>query len=130
MNPSIHPSIYSSIHPSNHPSIHPSTHLSMVLFHIQHHRVRYAACNSLGQLSSDFAPTLQDHFHNKIIPTLLIILDDFPNPRVQTHAGAALVNFCDHCSKRTLGIYLESIVSKLQNVLKIKLQEVYANIRT
>lgn len=61
---------------------------------------------------------------SQIIPSLLIVLDDFATPRVQTHAGAALVNFCEQCPKSILTKYLESIVPKLENVLQVKLQEV------
>lgn len=86
--------------------------------------MKYAACNALGQLSTDFAPRLQTQFHNKIVPTLLVALGDFTNPRVQTHAGAALVNFCEHCSKETLALYLPSLMQQLAEVFKIRLQEV------
>lgn len=53
----------------------------------QHPRVRYAACNAIGQMSSDFAPILQKKFHERIVPALLTLLDDNLNPRVQAHAG-------------------------------------------
>ena len=53
-----------------------------------------------------------------------MVLDDFATPRVQTHAGAALVNFCEQCPKSILTKYLESIVPKLENVLQVKLGEV------
>ena len=46
-----------------------------------HPRVRYAACNAIGQLSTDFAPQLEKKFHDRIIPGLLIILDDVAHPR-------------------------------------------------
>jgi len=91
---------------------------------LQHYRVRYAACNALGQMANDFAPTLQKKFHDKIIPSLLVVLDDFATPRVQTHAGAALVNFCEQCPKSILIKYLDTIVPKLENVLQVKLREV------
>lgn len=58
-----------------------------------HHRVRHAACNALGQLATDFSPDFQEKFHARVIPALLALLDDQANPRVQSHAGAALVNF-------------------------------------
>ena len=58
------------------------------LISFQHPRVRYAACNAVGQMSSDFAPTLQKKFHDKIVPSLLLLLDDNLNPRVQAHAGS------------------------------------------
>ncbi len=31
-----------------------------------HYRVRYAACNALGQMANDFAYTLQRKFHDKV----------------------------------------------------------------
>ena len=31
-----------------------------------HHRVRYAACNALGQMANDFPPTLQKKHHDKV----------------------------------------------------------------
>lgn len=32
----------------------------------QHPRVRYAACNAVGQLSTDFAPGFQKKFHTRV----------------------------------------------------------------
>lgn len=52
-----------------------------------HPRVRYAACNAIGQMSTDFANVFQKKFHDKVIPGLLMLLDDNANPRVQAHAG-------------------------------------------
>lgn len=37
----------------------------------QHPRVRYAACNAIGQMATDFAPTFQKKFHEKV-PRLLL----------------------------------------------------------
>ena len=31
-----------------------------------HHRVKYAACNALGQMANDFSPTLQRKYHDKV----------------------------------------------------------------
>ncbi len=67
--------------------------------------------------------TLLTHTHVQIIPALLLVIDDFDTPRVQTHAGAALVNFCEQCPKTILIKYLDSIVVKLEGVLAIRLQE-------
>ena len=42
-----------------------------------HPRVRYAACNAVGQLSTDFAPGFQKKFHNRVsvkIEGYLVIL--------------------------------------------------------
>lgn len=56
-------------------------------------RVRYACCNAIGQMSTDFAPVFEKKFHARVVPGLLLLMDDAANPRVQAHAGAALVNF-------------------------------------
>ena len=56
-----------------------------------------------------------------------MVLDDFQTPRVQAHAGAALVNFCEQCPKSILLDYLEVIVAKLENVFRVKLEEVSWN---
>eukprot|EP00731_Ephydatia_muelleri_P030234 Em0021g757a len=74
-------------------------------------------------MANDFAPVLQKKQHDKIIPALLMVLDDFQTPRVQAHAGAALVNFCEQCPKSILLDYLEVIVAKLENVFRVKLEE-------
>lgn len=61
------------------------------LLHDPHPRVRYAACNALGQMATDFAP--RDHrqtescfqtlFHAQVIPGLCELTLDTANPRVQ-----------------------------------------------
>lgn len=88
-----------------------------------HPRVRYAACNAVGQLSTDFAPGFQKKFHARVIPGLLVVLEDTANPRVQAHAAAALVNFSDDCPKNILSSYLDNILAKLQAVLSSKMRE-------
>lgn len=88
-----------------------------------HPRVRYAACNAIGQMATDFAPTFQKKYHEQVIPGLLSLLDDVGNPRVQAHAGAALVNFSEDCPKAILIRYLESIMSKLEAILTTKFNE-------
>ena len=35
-------------------------------FMFQHPRVRYAACNAMGQISTDFGPVFQKKFHDKV----------------------------------------------------------------
>lgn len=89
-----------------------------------HPRVRYAACNCIGQMATDFAPTFQKKYHTKVIPGLLMILDDDMNPRVQAHGGAALVNFAEDSPKNILINQLDHILSKLLDVLNKKVQEV------
>lgn len=88
-----------------------------------HPRVRYAACNAIGQMSTDFAPIFEKKFHEQVIPGLLSLLDDVQNPRVQAHAGAALVNFSEDCPKHILTRYLDGIMSKLETILNSKFTE-------
>lgn len=88
-----------------------------------HPRVRFACCNALGQMSTDFAPVFEKKFHDKVIPGLLHLMDDSGNPRVQAHAGAALVNFSEDCPKSILTPYLDGIISKLETILSSKFKE-------
>lgn len=88
-----------------------------------HPRVRYAACNAIGQMSTDFAPIFEKKFHEQVIPGLLGLLDDVENPRVQAHAGAALVNFSEDCPKHILVRYLDGIMQKLESILSAKFKE-------
>ncbi|CAF3712378.1 unnamed protein product [Adineta steineri] len=95
----------------------------LVFLKDSHPRVRYAACNALGQMSTDFQGTFQKKFHAKVIPGLLSILDDHDNPRTQAHGGAALVNFSEDCPPRLLVEHLPQIIEKLEQVLSRKYQE-------
>ncbi|CAH2099620.1 unnamed protein product [Euphydryas editha] len=88
-----------------------------------HPRVRYAACNAVGQMSTDFAPVFEKKFHDKVVPGLLMVLDDNANPRVQAHAAAALVNFSEDCPKPILTQYLGPLMGKLEAILTAKFKE-------
>jgi len=88
-----------------------------------HPRVRYACCNAIGQMSTDFAPIFEKKFHARVLPGLLLLMDDAANPRVQAHAGAALVNFSEDCPKNIMLPYLPDIMTKLETVLKAKFNE-------
>lgn len=59
--------------------------VKMVLnsFQHPHPRVRWAAINAIGQLSTDLGPDLQIQFHQHVLPALAAAMDDFQNPRVQ-----------------------------------------------
>ena len=74
-------------------------------------------------MSTDFAPIFEKKFHDKVIPGLLHLMDDHANPRVQAHAGAALVNFSEDCPKAILAPYLDSIIGKLESILNSKFKE-------
>lgn len=88
-----------------------------------HPRVRYAAINGLGQMANDFSPTFEKKFHATVLPRLCEILADNSHPRVQAHAGAALVNFFEECPKRIMVQYLNVIAPPLASILQNKMSE-------
>ncbi|MBA0694231.1 hypothetical protein Goari_004547, partial [Gossypium aridum] len=94
--------------------------VSMVLnsFHDSHPRVRWAAINAIGQLSTDLGPDLQNQYHQRVLPALAGAMDDFQNPRVQAHAASAVLNFSENCTPEILTPYLDGIVSKLLVLLQ------------
>ena len=80
------------------------SHQPPVLVHAQgladpHAKVRWAACQALGQLCTDLGPELQQDEHARILPGLMAVMGDFSQPRVQAHAAAAVVNFSEHCEQ-------------------------------
>ncbi|KAJ1930154.1 importin subunit beta-3 [Tieghemiomyces parasiticus] len=82
-----------------------------------HPRVRYAACNCVGQLCTDFPATLPTKYHELVLSHLLPALGDAENPRVQAHAAAALVNFCEEASQAVLEPYLDTLLQSLLTLL-------------
>lgn len=74
-------------------------------------------------MATDFSPMFEKKFHDKVIPGLLMVLNDNANPRVQAHAGAALVNFSEDCPKNILTPYLDAIMNKLEAILNDKFKE-------
>ncbi|KAI3412406.1 TOG domain-containing protein [Psidium guajava] len=94
--------------------------VSMVLSSFQdpHPRVRWAAINAVGQLSTDLGPDLQEQYHQQVLPALAGAMDDFQNPRVQAHAASAILNFSENCTAAILMPYLDGIVSKLLVLLQ------------
>ncbi|KAA8549670.1 hypothetical protein F0562_001312 [Nyssa sinensis] len=94
--------------------------VSMVLnsFQDPHPRVRWAAINAIGQLSTDLGPDLQVQYHQRVLPALAAAMDDFQNPRVQAHAASAVLNFSENCTPDILTPYLDGIVSKLLILLQ------------
>lgn len=82
-----------------------------------HPRVRWAGCNALGQMSTDFAGTMQESYHQIVLPAIIPVLDS-PEPRVQAHAAAALVNFCEEAEKSVLEPYLDQLLTHLFQLLQ------------
>lgn len=82
-----------------------------------HPRVRFAGCNALGQMSTDFANTMQEKYHQVVLSNIMPVLDA-PEARVQSHAAAALVNFCEEAEKTILEPYLDELLSHLLRLLQ------------
>ncbi|RVW48730.1 Importin-5 [Vitis vinifera] len=87
-------------------------------FQDPHPRVRWAAINAIGQLSTDLGPDLQVQYHQRVLPALAASMDDFQNPRVQAHAASAVLNFSENCTPDILTPYLDGIVGKLLVLLQ------------
>ena len=82
-----------------------------------HPRVRWAGCNALGQMSTDFAPTMQKEYYDTVLKAIVPVLDS-PEARVKSHAAAALVNFCEEAEKSILEPYLDDLLSHLFQLLQ------------
>jgi len=82
-----------------------------------HPRVRWAGCNALGQMSTDFKGTMQTKYHQVVLPALIPVLGA-SEPRVQSHAAAALVNFCEEAEKEILEPYLDTLLEHLMRLLQ------------
>eukprot|EP01120_Amphizonella_sp_Union-15-10_P014661 TRINITY_DN719_c0_g5_i1.p1 TRINITY_DN719_c0_g5~~TRINITY_DN719_c0_g5_i1.p1 ORF type:complete len:1091 (-),score=215.26 TRINITY_DN719_c0_g5_i1:123-3395(-) len=81
-------------------------------------RVQWAAINTIGQMCTDFGPKLQKQYHAQILPELVLLMDDFKYPRVQAHAAAAIVNFCERFPQKLIEPYLEGIMVKVFHALQ------------
>ncbi|RPB15260.1 ARM repeat-containing protein [Morchella conica CCBAS932] len=81
-----------------------------------HPRVRWAGCNALGQMSTDFAGPMQEKHHQVVLSNIIPVLES-PEPRVQSHAAAALVNFCEEAEKEILEPYLDELLRCLLALL-------------
>jgi hypothetical protein len=82
-----------------------------------HPRVRWAGCNALGQMSTDFAGPMQEKYHSIVLPNIIPVLES-TEPRVQAHAAAALVNFCEEAEKSVLEPYLDTLLQHLLQLLQ------------
>uniref|UniRef100_A0A7S2ZHW7 Importin N-terminal domain-containing protein n=1 Tax=Rhodosorus marinus TaxID=101924 RepID=A0A7S2ZHW7_9RHOD len=93
------------------------TMMALKHFEDSHPRVRWAAVHCIGQMCTDFAPAMQKNFHAQIVPSLIKIMDDVNQPRVQSHGAAALINFCEEASPDVIQLYMEGLLTRLMNLL-------------
>ena len=99
--------------------------LRMIVEHFgdAHPRVRWAAINTVGQMCTDFGPGLQTDLHALVLPSLITTMNDGCK-RVQAHAAAAIINFCEHCSRSVLKGYLPELLNKLMLLLQRNVRRV------
>ncbi|KAF0272223.1 hypothetical protein FOG51_02783 [Hanseniaspora uvarum] len=82
-----------------------------------HPRVQFAACNTLGQFCTDFAPLIIEQCHQLIAPALISKINKNSCDRVCTHAAAAMVNFSEPASKEIMTLYMDSLLQGLSYLL-------------
>jgi importin-5 len=86
-----------------------------------HPRVRWAACNLIGQLCTDFYPKIQTEFNDKILTHLISVLQEniksvdlVPHSyRVSRHVCSALINFCVDADANWLLPYTPTLLESL-----------------
>ena len=93
--------------------------IQMVLanFRDPHPRVKWAAINTIGQMATDFGPDLQKDHHEIVLTALMFTMED-GSARVQSHAAAAVINFCEHAEAEVMEPYLDPLLNKLFVLLK------------
>lgn len=93
--------------------------INMVLANFQdpHPRVKWAAINTVGQMATDFGPDLQNDHHQSVLTALMYAMED-ASARVQSHAAAAVINFCEHAEAAVMEPYLDPLLQKLFVLLK------------
>ena len=95
-----------------------------------HPRVRYSACNAIGQMGLDLAQDIQRKYHSTIIPALLVMIESSAEPRVQEHAFSALVNFISYLPQALLLLYLSPVAIKVEELFRRAFEELVTTRRT
>lgn len=85
------------------------TQLCLMGLKNQHPRVRFAACQCIGQTALDHAPAFQTNHSEDILRALLEALND-PVARVQSHSAAAFVNFAEESVFADLEPFLDGFM--------------------
>ncbi|UKK00203.2 importin beta [Theileria orientalis] len=82
-------------------------------------RIRFAVCQTIGQLALDHQPYVQLNFYEEVLPSLITAFDD-ASPRVQSHALSAFINFAEEVQKEHLLPYADVVVQRI--LFKINMQ--------
>jgi hypothetical protein len=83
-----------------------------------HPKVRWAACQALGQMCTDLGPDLQEAAGDRVLPALIAAMEDFDHPRVQAHASAVVVNFSEGADPTKMAPHLDALLSQLIALLR------------
>lgn len=81
-----------------------------------HPRVRWAGCNAIGQMSTDFQGDVQEKYTEQVLGALVPALESRES-RVATHAAAAFVNFFEQADEETIAPFLDALLEKLLHLL-------------
>eukprot|EP00117_Sycon_ciliatum_P045798 scpid19596/ scgid32881/ Importin-5; Importin subunit beta-3; Karyopherin beta-3; Ran-binding protein 5 len=95
-----------------------------------HPRVRFSACNAIGQMGIDLAQDIQRKYHSTIIPAILMVIESPQTARVQEHAFSALINFVSYLPQNLLIPYLSPICIKVEELFGRALDDLVARGRT
>ncbi|OCB84852.1 ARM repeat-containing protein [Sanghuangporus baumii] len=98
-------------------------------FNDPHPRVRYAACQCTGQLCTDLEDIVQERHHTEVFGALLRTLNA-SEPRVHSHAAAALINVCEGVAHSTLLPYLDALVGALLRLLEPQVSPIDGKVKT
>lgn len=92
----------------------------LLLQHVDHPhpRVRYTALHAIGQLANDQSPTFQEASHQRVMPTLLKMMDD-PVDRVAAMAMSAFVSFGEELDTSLMLGYAQSFMHKFVAKLQV-----------
>lgn len=82
-----------------------------------HPRVRWAAVQCIGRMSTDLSETIQMRAHSQVLQALQTSLDD-SCARVRANAANSIVNFAEAAEQEHLEGFLDSLISKLVGLLK------------
>lgn len=94
-------------------------------FEDQHQRVRWAACNAVGQIANDFSQhNFQQIYGPQLLPLIMHVMNDFKNPRVQSHACAAIVNFCEPSPAEVVTPFLADLMRHLALIFQNNPREI------
>ena len=81
-------------------------------------RVRACVPHLIGQLATDFKGVFTKTFGKICLNAIVQLMGDQHNPRLQSMAAAAIINWCDHCTLRDLKPFADLLCQRLLQLLQ------------